>query len=154
MARVETDGPFSKFSGIDRTLAILDGDGLILTIDGGEVELTSTAAPLSFDGEATASARLRGGAVLDLNLMTRRARYAHRMTPLYSRRQHPSPYRRAILSSSRRTALSWSRPMPASCGLRRATRSMAVRSARHGGSRRGASRVYVLEILDLAARLP
>ena len=32
MARVETDGPFSAFPGIDRTLAILEGEGIRLAV--------------------------------------------------------------------------------------------------------------------------
>ena len=32
MARVASDGPFSEFPGIDRTLAVVKGSGLVLTI--------------------------------------------------------------------------------------------------------------------------
>ena len=32
MARVETDGPFSLFAGIDRTLAVLEGEGIFLNV--------------------------------------------------------------------------------------------------------------------------
>ena len=32
MARVASDGPFSDFPGIDRTLAVIKGSGLVLTI--------------------------------------------------------------------------------------------------------------------------
>src|ERR1700724_4705436 len=35
MARVASDGPFSEFAGIDRTLAVVKGGGLELTIGGG-----------------------------------------------------------------------------------------------------------------------
>ena len=34
MAKVETDGPFSAFPGIDRTLAILEGEGIRLSVGG------------------------------------------------------------------------------------------------------------------------
>ena len=34
MALVATDGPFSTFSGIDRTLTILDGQGIDLFVEG------------------------------------------------------------------------------------------------------------------------
>ncbi|TIN81446.1 MAG: HutD family protein, partial [Mesorhizobium sp.] len=30
MARVELSGPFSQFAGIDRTLAVLEGEGIVL----------------------------------------------------------------------------------------------------------------------------
>ncbi|RUU10282.1 HutD family protein, partial [Mesorhizobium sp. M7A.T.Ca.TU.009.01.3.2] len=32
MARVELSGPFSQFAGIDRTLAVLEGEGIVLEI--------------------------------------------------------------------------------------------------------------------------
>ena len=81
MARVERDGPFSAFNGVDRTLAVLSGDGLQLSIGRGPaVEITDGSPPLAFDGGAVTHGELRGGPVLDLNLMTRRNRFRHRMT--------------------------------------------------------------------------
>src|SRR6185437_7593790 len=51
MAVVASDGPFSSFAGIDRTLAVVKGDGLILTIgDAAPVTLANGAAPVSFPG--------------------------------------------------------------------------------------------------------
>ena len=45
MAFVEQDGPFSIFPGIDRTLAVLSGDGIVLHIAGqDDVTLLSTAS--------------------------------------------------------------------------------------------------------------
>ncbi len=83
MARVESGGPFSNFPGIDRTLAVLDGDGLLLTIEGMEpAELTNASKPLAFPGDAPTSAELIGGTVTDLNIMTRRGRLAHSMRRL------------------------------------------------------------------------
>jgi uncharacterized protein len=77
MARVEADGPFSAFPGIDRTLAILDGDGLALTVDGKETILDAGSAPLAFPADAATACRLLGGPVTDLNVMTRRGRARH-----------------------------------------------------------------------------
>jgi hypothetical protein len=77
MARVASDGPFSRFDGVDRTLAILDGAGLVLSIDGHDTTLTPASAPLSFPGDVATSARLLAGPVTDLNTMTRRGRYRH-----------------------------------------------------------------------------
>ncbi len=49
MATVATDGPFSIFPGIDRTLSILEGNGMSLSIDGGApVLLTQDSDPLAF----------------------------------------------------------------------------------------------------------
>ena len=81
MARVETDGPFSMFAGVDRTLAILQGAGLSLAISQHPaINVTMGAALLSFDAGAATQARLLGGPIVDLNLMTRRGRFSHRMT--------------------------------------------------------------------------
>lgn len=73
-ARVEQDGPFSMFPGIDRSLSILEGEGLDLTIDGEPVRLTKGSAPFAFAADVPVGSRLIGGAVVDLNVMTRRGR--------------------------------------------------------------------------------
>jgi hypothetical protein len=70
-ARVERDGPFSVFPGVDRTIAILDGS-IALAVDGAVHELG--AAPFAFAGDAATSARLPAGPITDLNVMTRRGR--------------------------------------------------------------------------------
>jgi environmental stress-induced protein Ves len=83
MALVATGGPFSIFSGIDRTLAVLDGDGIELTIEGmAPVALTAASQPLAFPGDVPTSAILLGGVVTDLNIMTRRGRISHQMRRL------------------------------------------------------------------------
>ena len=79
MAGVTEDGDFSVFQGIDRSLAILSGDGIVLDVAGQPHRLTMDAAPLAFPADAPASARLISGPVTDLNLMTRRGAYAHRL---------------------------------------------------------------------------
>jgi uncharacterized protein len=80
MARVAVDGPFSLFPGIDRTLAILDGRGIRLALDGSApVDLTADSAPLSFPGDVGVSATLIAGPVADLKVMTRRGRFTHSM---------------------------------------------------------------------------
>lgn len=78
MAIVASDGPFSVFPGIDRTLAVLTGDGMALSIEGlGERLLTPESAPLPFPAEAPTAARLTGGPITDLNVMTRRGAFRH-----------------------------------------------------------------------------
>ncbi len=73
MARVESDGPFSLFPGIDRTLMLLDGKGLHLAVEGqGSVHLARPHAVLAFPADVPASARLEAGPITDLNVMTRR----------------------------------------------------------------------------------
>ncbi len=73
IATVATSGPFSSFPGVDRTLVLLDGEGVALSFGGGpEVLLDRPLRPLSFPGEAPVEARLLGGAIRDFNLMVDR----------------------------------------------------------------------------------
>ena len=78
MASVAADGPFSAFPGIDRTLAVLEGEGIELSVDGqGRRRLTRGSEPHPFAADAPASATLIGGPILDLNVMTRRGVHRH-----------------------------------------------------------------------------
>jgi len=82
LAEVASDGPFSRFDGIDRTTAILSGAGFILTVDGQRHRLTPDSPGLAYPGDAPAGATLIEGPVTDLNIMSRRGRFAHRLTLL------------------------------------------------------------------------
>ncbi len=78
MARVESDGPFSIFPGIDRSLAIMEGNGVNLAIENRpSVPVTLTSDPASFPGDVPVTAFLLNGTVLDLNIMTRRSAWSH-----------------------------------------------------------------------------
>ncbi|MDN3711112.1 HutD family protein [Paracoccus cavernae] len=45
-ATVDSDGPFSVFEGIERSLSVLTGDGLVLSVEGREdAALTIDSAP-------------------------------------------------------------------------------------------------------------
>lgn len=80
MARIASDGPFSAFAGVDRTLAVLSGDGLRLAIgDAAPVERRPGEAPLAFAADVPTHATLIGGEVTDLNVMTRRGAWRHRV---------------------------------------------------------------------------
>lgn len=79
IADVAQAGPFSRFAGIDRTLVLLSGAGMLLDeTDGAGVPAVNTLAltlPLDiaqFAGEAQIDARLVDGATRDFNLMVRR----------------------------------------------------------------------------------
>ena len=81
MAQVASDGPFSRFDGIDRTLAVIAGGGMELTIGGqAPVVLGHASEPLSFPGDVPTTARLLAGDITDLNVMTRRGQFSHRVT--------------------------------------------------------------------------
>ena len=77
MADVASDGPFSPFPGIDRTLTLIEGRGLDLVIDGTVRRLAIDTPIISFAGESATTGRLVEGPVRDLNVMTRRQRWRH-----------------------------------------------------------------------------
>ncbi|MCW1938564.1 HutD family protein [Pseudomonas sp. MDMC_285] len=79
-AQVAVDGAFSSFPGIDRSLAVLAGDGMCLQrADGRREMLLSGDAIAVFRGEEAISAQLLGGPITDLNLMTRRGVWSHEL---------------------------------------------------------------------------
>ncbi len=82
IATVGASGPFSAFPGIDRTIAVLQGEGMLLDVDGARHELLAAGEPFSFVGEAKVHADCIGGETTDLNIMTRRAAFTHVMTRL------------------------------------------------------------------------
>ncbi len=75
IAEIRTAGPFPSLPGLDRRLAVLEGTLSILIDQAPEVQLSPGAPPLHFAGEAPIQARLVGGAVTDLNVMTRRGKF-------------------------------------------------------------------------------
>ena len=80
MASVANDGPFSSFAGIDRTLSILDGEGMVLAVAGREpVTLKRASDPYAFPADAETSATLLKGPITDLNVMSRRGKVGHRV---------------------------------------------------------------------------
>lgn len=74
IAQVATAGPFSTFAGVDRSLWLLRGRGMVLDIDGRQVRLRQTHERVDFAGEAKVTARLLDGPTEDLNLMVARSR--------------------------------------------------------------------------------
>lgn len=87
IADVTDDVPFSSMLGIDRHIAVVQGVGMSLTIDGAPpVRMDRNAPPLSFDGESITTCRLLDGPIADLNLMVRRGSHVGslRLLPLAS----------------------------------------------------------------------
>jgi environmental stress-induced protein Ves len=77
LATIAEDGAFSEFPGVERTLALVEGHGMTLEIDG-ETMLLSKADPVvAFDGESRVMATLSRGPSTDLNVMTRLDRCYH-----------------------------------------------------------------------------
>ncbi|XOK14003.1 HutD family protein [Agrobacterium tumefaciens] len=87
MATVASDGPFSIFPGIDRTLSILEGDSMALAIATADpLLLTVESQPLPFPADVPVNATLPDGAITDLNVMTRRSTFRHVV------RRHSGPF--------------------------------------------------------------
>lgn len=75
IAEVDSAAPFSAFPGIDRHIALLDGDGFSMTLDDERTHaLTQPLVPFAFAGEAKVNVTLAGGSTRDFNLMVRRNR--------------------------------------------------------------------------------
>jgi len=79
IAPVVLDGPFSSLAGVDRELVIIEGNGMVLDVDGKSVECLPGQV-VRFAGESTTSARLVDGPVVDLGLMTVRDAVAGSMS--------------------------------------------------------------------------
>jgi environmental stress-induced protein Ves len=80
IAHVAEDGPFSVFPGIDRTITLLAGKGMILDLPDERVALEAGGAPFSFSGGLEISSRNIDGPTVDFNVMTRRGVYAHKVS--------------------------------------------------------------------------
>ncbi|NHZ80479.1 HutD family protein [Massilia sp. CCM 8695] len=80
LATIASSGPFSVFAGIDRTLALVDGPGVTLDIDGDSRFVLGDDDPvLEFAGEAQVIATVGERPTTDFNVMTRRARCSHQL---------------------------------------------------------------------------
>jgi environmental stress-induced protein Ves len=83
MAHVGQDGPFSSFPGIDRTLSVLTGAGITLDFgDGEQIRLDRASAPYPFAADRAVDGVLIDGPIDDLNVMSRRGRWRHRVERL------------------------------------------------------------------------
>jgi environmental stress-induced protein Ves len=75
LATIAADGPFSTFPGIDRTILLLDGDGVLLdvgSVSGATTHrLVEPLVPFDFPGDAPVNCRLTGGTSTVVNLMVR-----------------------------------------------------------------------------------
>ena len=77
LATIEKDGAFSSFPGVDRTLALVEGHGMTLEIDGEPTLVTETEPVVSFEGSEEVVAKLSRGPSTDFNAMTRSERCYH-----------------------------------------------------------------------------
>jgi len=76
IAEVVEDGPFSDFSGYQRTLILIEGNGIELRHDQASVSnLRNILDVATFDGGSETVATLAAGAIKDFNVMARNGKY-------------------------------------------------------------------------------
>lgn len=74
IASVANDGPFSDFSGYDRTLLLLEGSGITLNKPNGIFKVLNLSLDYAnFKGEDLIDATLHNGPIKDFNIMTLRS---------------------------------------------------------------------------------
>ncbi|MEV7403899.1 HutD family protein [Streptomyces sp. NPDC091267] len=74
LADVTEDGPFSVFPGVDRTLTVVEGEGMDLMVGGEHHIVDEPYWPHDFPGDLETDGRLLAGPVVNLNVMYRRDR--------------------------------------------------------------------------------
>ncbi|WP_411374562.1 HutD family protein [Arthrobacter sp. MPF02] len=74
IADVTRAGDFSSFPGMERLLTVVEGDLLLLTIEGAERPVEKHR-PFRFDGGAATAAKLPTGDIRNLNVITRAGAY-------------------------------------------------------------------------------
>lgn len=90
IAEISKAGPFSPFVGTDRVLTVIDGELLLLNVDGAEQPLEKHR-PFRFSGDAPSSATLPTGNVQALNVVTRKGSFKGytSIIELSKKRAHP-----------------------------------------------------------------
>ncbi len=77
VAEIDADSDFSVFEGIDRSIAVIDGDGIVLVVDEDVHSVLPGHPAVRFAGEASTSCMLVAGPTRDFNVMTRRGACEH-----------------------------------------------------------------------------
>jgi uncharacterized protein len=99
-AQIDNDVPFSIYPGMDRVFMMLEGGGIDLEFEGGNVlEVHEKWVPHQFSCDVPLFCRLRGGPSLDLNLFVDRKKFGveAEVTALSSTLQQDSDAHRTII---------------------------------------------------------
>jgi len=90
IAEVGSAGAFSTFAGMERVISVIDGDLLLLTVDGAEHAMEKYR-PFRFSGDAESGSSLPMGDIRDLNVIARRGAYKGHLSvvELSRKRAHP-----------------------------------------------------------------
>lgn len=79
LATFTHNGPFSLFPEIERTLALVDGAGVALRVDGDPFFLSEDEPVFEFSGDSEVESTLIDGQVTAFNVMTRNDKCHHRL---------------------------------------------------------------------------
>jgi environmental stress-induced protein Ves len=79
MAPVNEDGPFSRIECVNRFLAVIQGNGMLLSVDRKKIQCRPMQV-VRFRGDAITDAMLTDGPITDINLMIRRKEADGEMT--------------------------------------------------------------------------
>lgn len=79
IADVGAPGPFSAFTGYQRIISVLEGEGMRLNVDGLDSRDLRARDAFAFDGASAVECTLLGGAIRDFNLIYSPTRYRARL---------------------------------------------------------------------------
>lgn len=79
IADIEASGGFSSFTGYQRIITVLQGDGMRLSVDGHESRPLLPFDAFAFSGESQVACTLQGGPIRDFNLIYAPNRYRARL---------------------------------------------------------------------------
>jgi environmental stress-induced protein Ves len=77
IATIAQSGPFSVFEGVDRSITLLDGDGVRLTDEARTIDhrLDTPGEPFAFSGDVRIHGEMLGSPSQDFNIMVRRGQW-------------------------------------------------------------------------------
>jgi environmental stress-induced protein Ves len=80
IADIAEAGPFSTFEGYARVITVLEGEGMVLTVDGAGSGPLHAFQPFAFPGASEVDCALINGPIRDFNLIYSPARYHAELT--------------------------------------------------------------------------
>jgi environmental stress-induced protein Ves len=79
IADIGESGGFSTFAGYQRVITVINGAGMVLTVDGEEQRGLLPLQPFAFKGDSQVSCRLISGPIRDFNLIYSPQRFQARL---------------------------------------------------------------------------
>jgi environmental stress-induced protein Ves len=83
VADITKGGAFSSFQGVNRSFAVIEGEGVELKLGGAWQRIAKSSEPVMFDGAEAPECKLISGATKDLNVMCKHGHSA-KLTRAYA----------------------------------------------------------------------